>query len=68
MNDTKKRWTSKTQLAIIIWFIAFLAGQFGIDITSAVQIELVDNLLSIVAGVSFIAAFIGRMVAKRKLR
>jgi hypothetical protein len=77
MEENKKWWQSKTEIAVIVGFIAVLLvnilPMIGLDTVEAGQAvqaesgELVGQILAVASGLAYIAAFVGRFVAKKRI-
>ena len=68
MNDTKKWYTSKTQLSAIIGTLALLAMAFDVEIWAEEQAGLVDQFLIVIQVLWYMGAFIGRILAKKQIK
>ena len=77
MEENKKWWQSKTEIAVIVGFITVLLvnilPMIGLDTVEAGQAvqaesgELVGQILAVASGLAYIAAFVGRFVAKKRI-
>jgi uncharacterized PurR-regulated membrane protein YhhQ (DUF165 family) len=77
MEENKKWWQSKTEIAVIVGFIAVLLvnilPMIGLDTVEAGQAvqaesgELVGQILAVASGLAYIVAFVGRFVAKKRI-
>ncbi len=67
MNDWKNFFASRTVWANIVGFVALVASGFGMDVPQPDQDGAADALLQVVAGLSFLASTIFRVMAKTRL-
>ena len=77
MEESKKWYTSKTEIAAIVGFVAValinILPMIGIDTIAAGQAVqedsgvIVEQILGVTSGLAFIAAFIGRFIAKKQI-
>ena len=78
MEELKSWWQSKTEITVLVGFLAVLLlnilPMLGVDTTAvgqAVQEEsgtIVDQILVVVSGLSFLAAFVFRFTAKKRIK
>ncbi len=67
MSDWKSFFASRTVWANLVGLAALVASSFGIDVALADQEGATDALLQVVAGLSFLASTVFRVMAKRRL-
>ena len=66
MDDYKHILASKTVWSGIVGFVAFVLPQLGVT-ESFDQTEVVDNILNVVTGLSFLGAIVFRAMAKKPI-
>ena len=67
METTKSLLSSRTVWANVIGLAALLLSRFGLDAGSIDQTKLLDAILNIVAGGSFIASSVFRVIARKAI-
>ena len=68
MNDMKTLVQSRTVWANFIGFFAILLSVFGFQLSDADANQIIDVILQLVAGVSFLFSTAFRVVATKRLR
>ncbi len=68
MDDTKAWYSSRTVWGALIAILASLAHLAGVDVAATEEVEIVDLLIGIVTAGGALAALIGRIAARRRLR
>lgn len=66
MTDIKSMLSSRTVWSGIVGFLAVMAGAFGVNF-GVENTEIVDAVVKVVEGVSFIAAIVFRVLATEKI-
>ncbi len=68
MNETKAWYQSKTIIASLVTILAALVGLFGYTVDLDTQNQIVEVVVTVVAGISGVITIYGRIRATKQIK